>query len=849
MKSPHYKRLLSMFLAAGMTLSLMPNVYAEETDSDPVDVVEETTEETESDESVSQDSNVEESETVEEDETPDVSVLLDSTEEKTHEVFSTTNSTIAPGVTQSINYAYSADGKQMVYYVATADVTRNDVIVQSSYKDAQCENLGMSKLTEQMAAANSVYSDPNNEKYISDYYTAVAGVNASFYNMTTGQPMGYTVLDGKYFGTDSYDNFFAILKDGSAVIDYRSNLSKYEENVWQAVGGSQMLVYNGQDVTANVSGSYNTDRHSRTCVGVTADGKVVMMVLDGRQEPFSCGGSMHELAQIMLEQGCVTAINLDGGGSTTYAARQEGANEVTVVNRPSDGSERSISSGLIIASLAAPSDVFERATLTAEHNYVTPNSVVNVTATGVSPAGTAAQIPESATWESTLGTIDENGTFTSDGTLGDAKISMLVDGVVVGETTIHVVNPDGLEFSNASITVPYGKSVNLNIKATYGKNKVYYNVDDLEFELEDDSVGTIEGLKFTAIEEDEDITSSLITAFLKANEEINCSAQILLGKGSETVADFEENDGAIKDYTIGTGYPQYGPAGANGQNECGSIKVVTKENGKVHDGDYALAVECDFSQAYETGYHMLSLSGLNIKAPAKATAIGMWIYIPELEEISTTSMRLTGKTEGSATNDVTSPWLWENCEPYGWSNNGWRYVSMDLTGYDADITFNTLQIYICDRDNSDVGFYFKENASVNGKFTYYIDSITVDYSEAVEDREAPVFENITYADGTMSDATVLNGQTATTSKVSFAVNVEDDTTKDNSTGLDENSAKAYIDGVETTCKFNGKTMSIEDAVLADGVHTIKFEIVDKLGNSAYVTKQITVKANSNMSTV
>ena len=41
----------------------------------------------------------------------------------------------------------------------------------------------------------------------------------------------------------------------------------------------------------------------------------------------------------MLDAGCVTAINLDGGGSTTFVAKQEGSNTLTVVNRPSDGYE------------------------------------------------------------------------------------------------------------------------------------------------------------------------------------------------------------------------------------------------------------------------------------------------------------------------------------------------------------------------------------------------------------------------------------------------------------------------------------------------------------------------------
>ena len=258
---------------------------------------------------------------------------------ETHDVFKHTESTLAPGVEQYINYAYAKDGKQMVYYVATADITRDDVFVQSSYLK-QHENgvMGMDKLTNQIAYANQKYSNPEDEHFISEYYNVVAGVNASFYNMTTGQPMGITFIDGVSFGTSNYDNFFAILKDGkTAVIDYAKNLGNYvdengESTIWQAAAGSQWLVRDGKDVTANATGDYNTTRHSRTCVGITADGKVVMMVLDGRQEPFSCGGTMHELAQIMLEAGCVAAVNLDGGGSTTYASRPEGSDEVEVIN-------------------------------------------------------------------------------------------------------------------------------------------------------------------------------------------------------------------------------------------------------------------------------------------------------------------------------------------------------------------------------------------------------------------------------------------------------------------------------------------------------------------------------------
>ena len=453
---------------------------------------------------------------------------------ETHDVFKHTESTLAPGIEQSINYAYAKDGKQMVYYVATADVNRDDVVVQTSYLK-QHENgvMGMEKLTNQIAYANAKYSNPEDDKFISEYYNVVAGVNASFYNMTTGQPMGITYIDGVSFGTSSYDNFFAILNDGkTAVIDYAKNLGNYVDaegnsTIWQAAAGSQWLVRDGADVTASATGSYNTDRHSRTCVGVTKDGKVVMMVLDGRQEPFSCGGSMHELAQIMLEQGCVAAINLDGGGSTTYAARQAGTDSVKVINRPSDGSERSISSGLIIASTAAPSNVFDRVNMVVEDDYVAPGVSTNVTVSGVSPAGTAAEIPDEVIYSATYGTYAD-GVYTAGTTEGQDTIVATLDGKVVGSVDVNIVTPDAIKFDQAEMVVPFGKTVEVGVTATTndGMNAVKINENNIEFSF-DNEIGTMNGFNFTA-STDETKTSAVCTVTIKGTS-VSETASFTLG--------------------------------------------------------------------------------------------------------------------------------------------------------------------------------------------------------------------------------------------------------------------------------------------------------------------------------
>ena len=135
----------------------------------------------------------------------------------THTVFKHTEQTLAPGVTQYTNYAYTtADGKQMVYYVTTADVNRDDVIMQVSYKGMQHDTLGMEKLAETVKVANAKYSDPSNPEFISEYYTVVSATNGNGYNMTTGMPSGVWAMGGDII-TDYAGGSCYLAIDGNAV--------------------------------------------------------------------------------------------------------------------------------------------------------------------------------------------------------------------------------------------------------------------------------------------------------------------------------------------------------------------------------------------------------------------------------------------------------------------------------------------------------------------------------------------------------------------------------------------------------------------------------------------------------
>ena len=461
-----------------------------------------------------------------------------------YSVFSSDTTTVAPGVTQTINYALTKDDKQIVYYIATADIAREDVSIHANYHDNDpSQGWAMSRVSDQMAAAQKRHSDPSDAANYVEHYNAVVGVNADFYNMTTGAPSGALVMDGVEYHGGTSKNFFAILKDGTAMIGGPSDYAAYQDQIQEAVGGSVYLVKDGKPVVTSAADYYNS-RHSRTCVGITAEGKVVMMVLDGRQEPFSAGGTAEELAQIMLDAGCVTAINLDGGGSTTFVAKQEGSNTLTVVNRPSDGYERSVSSSLMVVSTAPVSTEFDHALITSAYDYLTSGATVRLVASGVSVSGSAAELPANLTWKSadeTIGTVSEDGVFTAV-KKGSVEIQLLSGDTVIGSKTLTVVEPNGLKFSKTSINAIYGDSVRLPLVATYNENPVAVCAGDITFELSNSAAGTVEaannGFAFTG-SEGSGLRNVTITAMITRDYSISATIKVAMYSANQAIFDFD----------------------------------------------------------------------------------------------------------------------------------------------------------------------------------------------------------------------------------------------------------------------------------------------------------------------
>lgn len=318
----------------------------------------------------------------------------------------------------------------------------------------------------------------------------VGAINAGGYDMSNGRPSGAFVMNGVAINRATATTFWVDMDGKAHITDAQTcNAALDAGNVREAVAGFGDIFENGHAR----SGLDNTTRASRTAIGIKADGTVVMLMVDGRQAPYSVGMTMAEVAASMEALGCVEAVNLDGGGSSTFATQREGEPEnettagLTLRCRPSDGYERKVSNTIMVLSKAKPTGEFDHAVLMPNNEVYTPGSTVQFTAAGVDAAGGHADIPAGAVWAvlSGGGRINADGAYTATDDCGEVIVGLQVNGKTVGQTAIQIQWPDKLDFTNSSVSIDFGETSDLTFKPTWQGREVRYKDGDFEWTLDE----------------------------------------------------------------------------------------------------------------------------------------------------------------------------------------------------------------------------------------------------------------------------------------------------------------------------------------------------------------------------
>ena len=253
-------------------------------------------------------------------------------------------------------------------------------------------------------------------------------------------------------------------------------------NAQYATGGGDILVSGGEKTDSDGWTPSLMPRAPRTALGISADGTVVTYVVDGRNSQHSVGMTMDELADEMIRQGFVYAINLDGGGSAALSVRLPGEEIATVVNRPSDGIERGCATYLLFVTDAESDGVADKLSLQNDGVIVLTESTTDIrffaTDRGFKPAPAPNDISVEATDPSafvdgqqyTAGSVAGTDRLTlfspSTGAHGTGEI------YVISQPTSITVTRRGSTVPLTSVNITPGARLELDVTATYYRRSV-----------------------------------------------------------------------------------------------------------------------------------------------------------------------------------------------------------------------------------------------------------------------------------------------------------------------------------------------------------------------------------------
>jgi len=256
--------------------------------------------------------------------------------------------------------------------------------------------------------------------------------------------------------------------------------------VTEAIGAYYMLVENGKP-----HDEFEVSAAPRTAAGVTANGDLILYTLDGRQDSVSMGASLGVLAQRMAELGCVTAVCLDGGGSTTAVAALPDGDTSKLLNSPSDKSQRSVSNHLLLLAPGGATGIPGGVTLSAEAPAVLAGHTVklsaNVTDTHYYPMSLPVE------FHTTLGEV-QNGTFIAPAAGGQATVTAFYDQWSAQRDILVVDAPSSMVITysgSTSATVIANGTAKMSLTAYYNRRPIEISNEDVTWSV-DPSLGTID---------------------------------------------------------------------------------------------------------------------------------------------------------------------------------------------------------------------------------------------------------------------------------------------------------------------------------------------------------------------
>lgn len=779
---------------------------------------------------------------------------------------------VAPNVKERVIITNNEGGtSQTVANVMEIDTSAGDAKVVAGYGklDPAEEGWTLSRMTDQSHLYESAYGE-----------NVVGGINASLFNITTGEPMGVLVMKGKTYKEDMGQAYVAVFSDGSVGIFYggttlaqaaaqQSEKQGYEVTLLEAIAGWVVLVDDGK-ITSEGS---NPGYYARTAIGIKEDGTVVMLQADGTQAPRSTGYTLEEMGYMMQSLGCVMALELDEGGSSTFISQREGEDDLSLRNTPAGGAERYISTTILVVSTAKASGDFDHASIEPNSEYYTPNSSVELEATGIDSSGALADaIPEDVTWafasgSENMGTLEDAAVsgnnaavvFKSNGTVGDAVINMLNGTEVVGTATVHIQDPDELVFSSSEVNLKYSEVTDLGLKALYQGAPVNIKAGDITWSVSDETAGTFDGIYFVVTGDKQVSVTAQVTASygdISAETTINVGKQptVILDGGDTDIWNYSDIETTVTSFA-GLASDQVAAYFYNrGAVVKGSVVQDSDEEYAdiVRFGSKAIKLEYDWTNTTGTDGVCLGL-GSAIDIPGTPTAIGIWVYVPENVPVPWLRAQIATSTDGGTTYTNAYVDFTTQADTGEETVAGWQYLEADLSAYAGTlIRVNSGMLFRAMMTQAGIGWYTTDGVKLDKsalKGYIIIDNIQIVYGANNQDVTNPRVNNIQLINDNGTKTELKDGAVLESNSLNFFVSYDDNEDTDEfATGIE--SAYFYFDGNyygEGTIDNLGSTLT--GLELANGEHSLTFYLKDGFGNVTRETRYFTVEDSDSYTNV
>ncbi|MCO6008250.1 phosphodiester glycosidase family protein [Actinoallomurus purpureus] len=475
---------------------------------------------------------------------------------------------------------------------------------------------------------------------------------------------------------------------------------KADTKLRMALGSGAVLVRDGKAVDFPPS-TGNDALKPRTAIGWSDGGRRLLLVAVDGSASFSAGLSFDDTARLMARLGAGDAYMLDGGGSTEAVARRPGDPGVSVVNTPSDGSERPVPNGVGLFGRKG-SGTLQGLDVRPRADRVFPGLTRDVTAAGYDETYAAAPVAgRHVSWQAAPGRLGHVSGGVFHASIPGAGRLRARAGSASGEHDLRVLGPlHRLAFGRRAATLEPGTAMSIGLtgydadgfSAPVAPRDVTlaYDHDAIDVTAEPDGDLKVTGKPGATG------TGTVLTATVHG---VTAKLPVSVGLIDRSLAEFEPDE-------------KWTASAARGTAKVATVDAPDRPGAP--SGNQALRLTYDFTGQPSTsaGYAVVQPTPLTL--PSGASGLALWVKGDGKEHWLRATLRSQGTTNVPFTFALSVDWT------------GWRRVTGTLpTGFATPITLLNIYVVETAQDKKDAG-------------ELQFDALAAQVGQQPDSREAPV---------------------------------------------------------------------------------------------------------------